>query len=63
MEAEVFALQTLLDQVKIAESQKVTELFKAKASMASSIDQQNSVRTISGTSSGFRAPPASMTEL
>lgn len=63
MEAEVFALQILLDQAKIAESQKVTEIFKAKASVASSIDEQSSVKGMSGVSDGLKAPPTSTEEL
>lgn len=62
MEKEVFALRTLLEQAKIAESQKVTELFKARASVMEEIAAGISARAVAGVPDGFNAPPASLEE-
>lgn len=58
MEEEVFALRTLLEQAKLAESQKVTELFKARASVMEGIAAGISARAIPGSSDGMNATPA-----
>lgn len=71
MEADIFALNTLLEQAKIAERQKqVTEVFRAKGSMISSINESqskqevaNCTKTMMDPSDGCKAPPASATQL
>lgn len=60
MEKEVFALQTMLEQVKITESQKTTELFKARASVLENLANENSSKCMPEViSDGFQAPPVS----
>lgn len=62
IENDVFTLRTLLDQAKIAKSQTVMELFKARASVMENIAEAISARAMPGVSDDCKASTMSIKE-